>query len=126
VTDPVFDAELRSILGKEVSVVSMLDPISLPVNREWLMREVSAALEILRRDYDANLAAQLPDTKEHFIQAWENLEQQHIDFLEWLGQNPDPEVWISLYPKGNVMGEWDTSGDELKLVDPEQDPDLPF
>ena len=37
--------------------------------------------------------------------------------------------WISLYPKGNAMGEWDTNGETLKLIDPDSESDdesLPF
>ena len=128
-TDPEFQAEMEGILSREATVVSMLDPLNLAMSKVWLIHVVQENLEALRLTRETELARQPEEHREVFLHSWDALEQQHIDFLAWLRDQPDNEVWISLYPKGNAMGEWDTNGETLKLIDPDSESDdesLPF
>lgn len=125
--DPEFQRELRKILTQELAVVSMLDPIHLPLHRDYMIAAVEANLEVHRETHDESRRETHPDHLEHFDEAWKNVEQQHVDFLAWLRAERKDYVWISLYPQGNPMGEWDTKADRPRLVDDNDEEDeLPF
>lgn len=115
--DPISDAELDAILNRNRinGSVSMLRPIELTFSRE-------ALLDVSRRSL-ATFKDQAPlpeeaSPREH--RARHRAIQQRIDFIEWLGAQPD-QITLSLYP---VEDDGLTDDDVKDVLD---DPDLwPF
>lgn len=93
-TDSMSDDELARIL-QDVSVpgtVSMLRPLELYLNRKWLQELCRDSLTRIRSE-------RKPDQEtDDQRKAGRRAEQQRIDFLAWLQQQKDEEIYIALYP----------------------------
>jgi hypothetical protein len=93
-TDSLSDDELQRIL-QDVSVpgtVSMLRPLELYLSRKWLQDLCRDSLTRIRTERDPS--AETEDQRK----AGRRAEQQRIDFLAWLQQQKDEEIYIALYP----------------------------
>lgn len=93
-TDSLSDDELKRIL-QDASVpgtVSMLRPLELFLSRKWLQDLCRDSLARIRAERDP--AAETDDQRK----AARRAEQQRIDFMAWLQQQKEDEIYIALYP----------------------------
>lgn len=91
--DPISDAELDAILNRNRAngSVSMLRPMEIPLQRDYLIQVTRESLEQLQ----SHRQPDQEDDKQKKIT--DRALQQRIDFMAWLSSQPE-QILIALYP----------------------------